>query len=285
MITSVMDMEQTTRAPFDPTRTSANKRFSKYKSEPKKVTREADVKESKTLKQMKDAWSTCGYDANQHYIHNYPSILKAVKNLQYTAEDVLQFSIILNEFQHEQRFSEKASIFLSALINGGKDSNYVIFTKYFDTPLDNLGYWNKKNITVDGNVGNKVGFGMEGGSITVKGNAGDSVGIGLRGGSIIVEGNTGKSVGFRMHDGSIIVEGNAGDGVGNQMQGGSITVKGTAGSNIGYMVVRGEIYLEGDYESLSDVVLRTDSKSLPEERGRKIYHKGKMIYPSSERSN
>jgi hypothetical protein len=256
MITSVVDMELATRASFNPTRTAASKRFSRYKSEPKKATREADVKTDEISKLMVLFLSS-------KYPNNgtgelYKKALKLLGDVRCSAEEVRELSEKLEIFQYSDDFSLKAGIFLSVLINNGEDEDYVINTKNLKGHLDCLGYFNNKNITVDGDVGDSVGDFMINGSITVKGNAGDSVGFCMRGGNIIIQGN-------------------AGDKLGPCMKGGRITVKCNAGDLIGDMVKRGEIYLEGDYGSISGIVLRTDIGGLPEERGRKIYHKGKLI--------
>jgi formylmethanofuran dehydrogenase subunit C len=258
----------TARTPFDPTKTSARRRFRGYKSEPKRATREAEVQENETLRQMKTFWRSFDFKAHmrRNDIHTiYQAMLPIVEKLQYTKDDVEAFSYSLEEFQHERNFSEKAGFFLSALINIGKDRDYVIHTSHLARPPDFLGIYNEKNITVDGDVGMELGEEMTGGSITVNGdigknaghrmkdgsitvtgNAGHFLGSFMKGGSISVAGDAGIHVGWEMKDGDIIVEGNAGDNVGTDMKGGSITIGGNPGIYVGTDMKGGSITIGGN---------------------------------------
>jgi hypothetical protein len=239
-------------------------RFGKYKDEEEKSSRKADVQESRAVKQMKDAWRAFRYDDRntgawgdwrydegwyfdtpQYRIHE--DLLQIISKFRYIARDVFGFSLALVEFQDEDNFSAKAGIFLSALIDNGNDSDYVIHTKHLSVLPHFLGHYNEKNIIVNGDVGDSVGRWMEGGSITVNGDAGDYVGS-------------------RMQGGSIAVDGNARYGIGLRMAGGSLTVRGNVGYMVGHYMGDGEIRLEGDYVSLSANFTS----------GR-IYHKGKLV--------
>jgi formylmethanofuran dehydrogenase subunit C len=243
-------------------------RFKGYNPEEEKASSKAEVRESEAVKQMKAAWKAWKYDPDDFIRDNYRATLMIVKNLQYSAKDVEEFSLVLEEFQYEEGFSNKAGLFLSALINNGNESDYLIHTQHLKMPPGNLGYKNEKNIIVNGDVGYFVGISMKGGSITVKGNAGGAVGSHMKNGSITVEGNVKGHLGSDMEGGSITVEGDAEDAVGMDMQGGTITVNGNADTNVGYGMKGGEISLEGDYRDLSGNT-----------EGGKIYHKGNLIFP------
>jgi hypothetical protein len=277
----------TARAPLEPTRTAVGSRFGKFGPEEEKSSRKAEVQETEAVRQMKAAWKAWRYNVVRGADTYYEAVLSIVENLRYTAEDVEGFSLALGELQDEEDFTKKAGLFLSALINNGKDSGYVIHTKHLAEPLILLGYFNEKNIIVNGDGGDCVGFKMENGSITVKGDASSDVGYGIKKGSIIIGGNAGYKVGSNMDGGSIIVGGNAGDRVGYcmtfgsitvngnafhnvgwEMKCGSISVKGNAGEGVGIFAKGGEIRLEGDYGGLSEDI-----------RGGRIYHKGKLIFP------
>jgi hypothetical protein len=186
-------------------------RFKRFGPEEEKASRKAELKESEAVRQMKDAWRGCEYNDTKGPVGCYTAAFQIVEKLQYTAKDVEDFSIVLAEFQDEKEFSKKAGLFLSALINSGKDSDYKIFTNHLDVPPDLLGYDDyhsyKKNIIVKGNVGDGVGFNIYGGNITVEGDAGNGVGQEMRGGSILVKGAAGTSVGFFMESGEIKLEG------------------------------------------------------------------------------
>jgi formylmethanofuran dehydrogenase subunit C len=180
-------------------------RFGKFGPEEEKASRKAEVKETEAVRQMKEVWKlNPDYNGNVAY---YGCILAAIKDLRFTAKDVEKFSLALVEFQFEDKFYWKAGLFLSALINSGEDSDYMIHTQHLAVLPRWLGYKNEKNIIVNGNAGDCVGERMKGGRITVKGNAGGWVGNEMKGGSIIVNGNAACTVGYRMKGGEIWLEG------------------------------------------------------------------------------
>lgn len=290
----------------DTSQTAASKKFSRYKKEEEKTVRKPDVKEDKALGQLKKAWRA--YKTRSTDYGEVENFLKA-RDLNYSSKDIERFSIALVEFQDEQEFSDKAGLFLSVLINNGKDSDYVIHTRHLAEAIDSIGRDNRKNIIVDGDVGDFAGLNMQSGSITIRGNASDFLGAGMKEGMITVEGNVGKCLGQMMKGGNITVGGNAGGVLGNQMKGGAITVKGNAGElagnlmedgsitvggnvgdnmavemrkgmirvggnagkRIGGVMRGGEIHIEGDFESI-------DSEKIDDTYGGRIYHKGKLIF-------
>jgi hypothetical protein len=219
-----MELAVSRRGPEGNASMAARKKFRGYKSEAKKLTREAGSKD----------WEK-----------NYQAMLLVVEKLQYTENDVAGFSLALEEFQHEHKFFEKAGLFLSALINSGKGSDYEIHTKHLAVLFDHLGHKNEKNITVDGDVGRELGIEMKAGRITVNGDAGEEVGREMKGGSVTVNGNVGKGVGYFMEGGNITVNGDAGDFLGFEMKDGSITVNGNVGENVGFLMIGGRIYHKG----------------------------------------
>ncbi|NYZ74132.1 hypothetical protein H0O00_03240 [Candidatus Micrarchaeota archaeon] len=180
-------------------------RFQRYTPETEYRTVPLEVKEDETLKRLKEAWKACSHTGNPE--KDYPKMLKIVKKLEYSAKDVENFNIALAGFQSEKMCSSKAGLFLSALINNCKDSDFVIHTNHLVESISYLGFKNTKNITVKGNTGDVVGINMKGGTITVKGNAGKEGGWGMKGGTITVEGDAGELVGFGMEGGSIRLEG------------------------------------------------------------------------------
>jgi len=266
---------------------AAGSRFDKYKPEQEREVRKAEVKEDKALEQLRAAWRNFGYEEGRKDWEktNYKIALEQVKGISCSAKDIENFCIALAEFQDEMRFPHKAGYLLSALINNGKDSDYVIHVQHLSQAIWWVGYENTKNIvvngdvgysvgqymkggliTVNGNAGSQVGTTMEGGTIAVNGNAGWHVGSVMKGGTIVVDGNVGDEVGFGMEGGTIVVNGNAGRRIGEIMRGGTITVKGNAGNDVGDFMRNGEIHMEGDYKGLSKII-----------EGGKIYHKGVLI--------
>lgn len=161
--------------------------FSRYKPEEEKKVRKFEVKEDKTLK-LKDIFR--GYKIGLDFWNKYhENTLSLIKGIKYIAKDVTNFSISLAEFQDEEDFGERAGIFLSTLINNCKEQNFTIITEHISQPIPHLGDQNTKNIIVEGNAGNWVGWEMKKGCITVEGNAGWGVGRWMEGGMIHLEGD------------------------------------------------------------------------------------------------
>ncbi|NYZ74129.1 hypothetical protein H0O00_03225 [Candidatus Micrarchaeota archaeon] len=240
-------------------------RFGRYKPEEEKPVRKVEVVKDETLKKMKKAWKSFRYTRLRSG-DSYLNALASIERLEYSASDIKNFSIAIAEFQDEKDFSEKAGFFLSALINNGKDQDYIIHTKHLAVPLDSIGCENTKNITVEGNAGDNAGDGMRGGIITVNGNAHYGAGNSMIGGTITVNGDAGEHVGIWMIGGAIVANKNAGDNVGYEMRGGVITVMGDASCDVGYRMEGGRIYVWGEIGGISH-----------ERKHGKIYHKGKLI--------
>ncbi|NYZ74497.1 hypothetical protein H0O00_05110 [Candidatus Micrarchaeota archaeon] len=198
-------------------------RFNRYKPETEKAVRKVEVVEDETLRQLKKAWGTFKYDNTDPDFYNKAA--NVVKKLDYSASDVENFSLALAEFQDEGGFQSKAGVFLSALTNNGKDSDYVIHTAHLEVPVNLIGCFNTKNIVVNGDVGKAVGSGMKNGTITVNGNAGSAAGIGMLGGSITVEGNAADAFGWYMQGGEIHIQGEIGK-IANDIDHGKIYHKG-----------------------------------------------------------
>jgi len=200
-------------------------KFGKYAPEAEKKVRKVEVKEDEVLRQLKDAWSRfqlCRSNATP-LPEDDEEALRQIKDLDYSAKDVEKFSIALVEFQDEKDFSAKAGVFLSALINNGKDANYVVHTRHLQE-IDGLGYANTKNIVVNGNGGRWVGSHMKCGTITVNANAGILVGSYMKGGTIIVKGDA-ADVGHGMEGGEIHLEGDYSE-LDYEIKGGKIYHKG-----------------------------------------------------------
>jgi hypothetical protein len=231
-----------------PTTLAASGRFGGFKPESEIIIREAKVVRNPNLEEMRKAWMAHPYDFQHDYSDSYEKILSVIKNLEYSANDVEIFSVMLAEFQDDAFFRVEAGNFLSALINNCKEDDFVIHTSHLARTIHYLGQLNMKNLYVDGDVGDEHGHKMLGGSIIVKGDAGGSVG-------------------YDLHGGRIIVEGEAGDAVGCEMRGGSITVKGNAGERVGVGMHGGEIHIDGEYRSIGD-----------DRYFGKIFHKEQLIW-------
>jgi hypothetical protein len=203
-----------------PSRTSASKRFGRYRQETERLVREVSVKDDPALQRLRELFlgavrrSRNPWETRQAVWDLLDRNRKAVV---YSSEDIERFSLALSEFAHERWFPSFGGICLTALVIACRDSEYILHTAHLP-PLKYLGFkfghW--KKLTVNGDVGNNLGKEMFDGVI-------------------VVNGNVGWFAGQEMKDGTIIVNGDAGEKVGARMQG-------------------GEIHLMGDYESISKEV-------------------------------
>jgi hypothetical protein len=251
---------------------AVNRIFGRYRSEESHDVRNAKVKSDLALEELNKLYREIdrtylfhsGYPVPNDFA--YERVNNSMKNRKYSAADLELFSISLTEFQDEDHFSAIAGLMLSALINNGKDTDYVIYTAHLNVPIDFLGYQNTKNIIVEGNVDSWVGNRMNCGTILVKGNAKDEIGYAMNNGILTVEGNAGNSVGKNLKGGSLIVKGSVSYGIGTEMTGGTITVNGNADMNAGLYMHGGEIHVDGELGSIGDRIGHG-----------KIYHKGVLI--------
>ena len=229
----------------------------KSRSEEKFKEKEIDtVKINEYLKAFREWYDKYEYDKYISFLssssaYNYA---KEIKEITYNLPELNQEDIqkIIEEIEKSVDTPEKsvykAGIFISYLINEccpEEEIEIEVGKSYY--LLDYLGLYNKKVLTIYGNVGDVLGREMKKGKITVKGNANDWVGEEMKGGKIIVEGN-------------------AGNGVGYGMEGGIIDIKGYADYYVGSGMRGGKIYLEKDYKSISSDI-----------RGGEIYHKGELV--------
>ncbi len=174
-----------------PSMAAANSRFDKYKPEPHKSVRQLKIEgaEDETPNQLKDAWSRLELNTTSEF--TYIDAFRLIRHLDYSTKDVEKFSIALAEFQDEIKFAERAGIFLSALINNGKDKNYVVHANHLNVLLDCIGFRNRKNIKVEGSIGKCVGYSMLSGIIFVNGDVGNAIGHAMQGGKIYIVGERG----------------------------------------------------------------------------------------------
>ncbi len=151
----------------------------------------------------------------------------------------------------------------------GDDAENIVFknsSPFFDNVGKNM---TSGNITLEGDAGAYLGFGLKNGTIHCKGNAqafaacnmvsgllkidgntgnflgGASSGLrkGMRGGTVIVKGNAGDRVGDQMRRGLILIEGNVGDYCASRMIAGTIGVLGTVGEYACFNMKRGTLVL------------------------------------------
>src|SRR5208283_402917 len=161
-----------------PTRLAASRMFGGLRPETERPVRTHKVESNPALECMKRAWAMCDDIHLPNYGEIYSAMRRKIRKHQYSAKDVEDFSMVLAEFQGEENFSNKAGLFLSALINNCKEDGFLIHTVQLAKPIHSFGFRNTKNIAIDGDIGDVVGEEMVKGAITVKGNAGGSTGFG-----------------------------------------------------------------------------------------------------------
>lgn len=229
--------------------THARKKFHGYTPEERKIMRTADIREDVVQKQLIELWRNFNERAGRldpSYIEIY-DIANLARNLvkeEYSSEDLEKFVVVLTQFQDERKFPIKAGALLSALINAGKDQDYVIKVDHFDEPISALGFKNRKNLRIIGNLYRSIGVEMKGGSITVEGDVRYTVGSKMEGGTIIVNGNVGWEVGQQMKDGKIIIKGDVDEEVGLGMEGGKLVIEGNVRYDAGQYMKGGKLYIK-----------------------------------------
>jgi formylmethanofuran dehydrogenase subunit C len=255
------------RMGIEPRLAAASSRFRGFGPETGHLLRTQNVESNKAIVEMRKVWGDTRICIERD---EYPQLPGKIKELKYSAKDVETFSIVIAEFQGEENFSNKAGLFLSALINNSGEKDFVIHTAHLSEPVHFIGNGSKKNISVKGDAGDCVGHMMESGTVIVEGNAGNMTGVEMTGGTITVKGNAGKDIGNRMKDGVIIVEGCAGQNIGSAMKGGAITVKGDAGDDIGNQMNEGAIIVEGNAGDGAGFLMNGGTIILKRDAGDKV---------------
>jgi len=232
---------------LDPERLlAASARFRGFVPEPERIVRAGQAQANPKIEAMKAVWKDAGdwdeFIAGEHPLQD--TMLGALKGLAYTSKDVEEFSLSMACFQGTRDFSERAGVFLSALINGSIDRSFIIHTRHLARAVDYFGFLNSKEIIVDGDIGHSCGQRMAGGSIVVKGSAGGWCGNMMSGGAITVHGSAGDFLGMRMESGMIRVLGGSGCYCGSSMKGGRLFLRGGALFGSGDEMRGGDIYIE-----------------------------------------
>jgi formylmethanofuran dehydrogenase subunit C len=276
---------------------SASKRFGKYKEESKGAVRERVVDDD-PLKLILGLWREYDSEEKDDAYEMYFPIAKAIGSIEYSTEDIMRFCASLSGFIEEKCFGIKAGVFLSALMNAGSDSEYVLDLSHVEEDIESIGLFNEKRITLIGDFGNYVGDCMRSGSLRIKGNVEDSAGFKMEGGEIIIEGCAEEKLGNIMRGGSIHVMGCCGNQAGNEMKGGEIIVEEDVYGTVGNEMKGGTITINGDmikqtYRS-DGTTVHAGTAGMDMEGGEihlngryyateanvrkgRIYHKGKLI--------
>lgn len=165
--------------------------FSAYKDLEIHETRDFKTTQKPTIQKFLELWSSKeiafepGADLDDHKKY-YARLLELFKALHYSAKEVEEFSILIKAYEMEEEFSYKASYFLNALIQAGRDNEYVIHTGHLDYLLDDFLEENRKKVTVEGSLGGCIA-GLNEGEIIVNGNVKSL--LSGSGGKITINGN------------------------------------------------------------------------------------------------
>ncbi len=135
----------------------------------------------------------------------------------------------------------------------GSDTENIVF-KNSSQCFDNIGKnMTLGSITLEGDAGAYLGFGLKNGTIHCKGNAQAFAACNMVSGLLKIDGNTGDflggaSSGLRkgMRGGTVIVKGHAGDRVGDQMRRGLILIEGNVGDYCASRMIAGTIGVLGN---------------------------------------
>ena len=136
-------------------RTAARKKFQRYKPEVPKTVRTPDVKENETVRKMKrlfkelmeyNIWKEDARFSTEllsipaisdiEYRYIFPRI-----RFPYTSSDVTMFCLAIAEFMDIEEV-DRAGVFLSALINKGKDREYKLHVSHLEGLVFDLGFKN-----------------------------------------------------------------------------------------------------------------------------------------------
>ncbi len=154
-------------------------------------------------------------------IKAYANAEKNIKDVKFKPEDIEDFCYELDSSDRiPYMITGPAGIYISALCNRCEENEIVLKLDDMKTQVNLIGYRLPagKRLAIEGNVGDFVGIGMEGGEIVIEGSAKNYAGAGMRSGKLVVAKNIGHHTGEWMMGGEIFVGGRI-RGLGNVMDG------------------------------------------------------------------
>jgi hypothetical protein len=154
-------------------------------------------------------------------IKAYANAERNIKDLKFKPEDIEDFCYELDTSDRiPYMITGPAGIYISALCNHSDEDEIVLKLEDMKTQINLIGYRLPagKKLGIEGNVGDFVGIGIEGGEIVIEGSAKNYAGAGMRSGKLIISKNVGHHTGEWMMGGEIFVGGRI-RGLGNIMDG------------------------------------------------------------------
>jgi len=151
----------------------------------------------------------------------YANAEKHIQDLTFNPEDIEDFCFELDRSDRiPYMITGPAGIYVSALCNKCEDDEIILKLDDMNTQINLLGYRLPagKKLKIEGNVGDFVGIGVEGGELVVEGSGKNYAGAGMRSGKLVITKNVGHHTGEWMMGGEILVGGRI-RGLGNIMDG------------------------------------------------------------------
>jgi hypothetical protein len=237
-----MEMAVRCRGPQGNASMAARKRFGRYKKEGVKELKRVHVKGDQITRALAEAFGrflTYTFDKALEdgeksgsvdiRIEIYAKAVESLKGLDYSSLDVERFCFVLPQIidgidaQSMSRYH--TGLFLSAIVNEGRGNTFRINIEQFNPAVESLCYKNQKDVSIKGDVGCHLGYGMLSGTIHIDGSTRALVGYGMCGGRIIVEGKA-RGAGMRMKGGEIHMHGEMEDLRGSNVTRGKIFHRG-----------------------------------------------------------
>lgn len=199
-----------------PSETDARKKFDRFKREPPKQIRGIHVEGNEAIEQIAEAVRKVDRFIRGEFKYTAPDLIdrtcmkasEVIAGIEYDADDIEGFTFTMHDRDTERLpfFGPATGHVISALINNGRDQDYIVHTEFLTRVIQMVGYRNTKNITIEGGC-DYVGWKMSAGRIIVNGNAMNGVGRFMRGGEIYIEGAYNNIIGEDMIGGKIFHNG------------------------------------------------------------------------------
>ncbi|MBI4919463.1 hypothetical protein HY837_06010, partial [archaeon] len=90
----------------------------------------------------------------------YEGYLNFLSSINYTAKDIRNLSLVLKKYETHKYFG-MSGFLLSALINDCVEENFELVTRHLSKGFSYLGYRNRKNIIVIGDLEDHTGSHMQ----------------------------------------------------------------------------------------------------------------------------
>src|SRR5208283_5408398 len=131
---------------------AASGRFKGFRPESEHTIRQpAPVAKDRKLEAMIEEWGRLHSPIGRY--HDYTlGDMRRFGVSAWPASDIERFSLIMGQFESEERFPQKAGVFLNILMSASSDTRFVIHTAHLSQRIDFLGDYNSKEIVVKGDA-------------------------------------------------------------------------------------------------------------------------------------